>query len=156
VVLLTDDLGYGDLRQNGNKVVKTPNLDKLGEGGLILTHCYASAPVCSPSRAGMLTGQHPYRNGIRDWIPLNSGILVPTTAPSIARLLGDAGYKTCHVGKWHLNSKFNGMEPTPGTMGFQHWFSTQNNAAPNHENPVNFVRMGKKVGPLKGNSSHLI
>jgi arylsulfatase A len=156
VVLLADDLGHGDLRPYGNKVVKTPNLDKLGEGGLVLDHCYASAPVCSPSRAGMLTGQHPYRNGIRDWIPLNSGVFVPKTAPSIARLLGEAGYKSCHVGKWHLNSKFNGVEPTPGDHGFQHWFSTQNNAAPNHENPVNFVRMGKMVGPLKGNSSHLI
>ncbi|MGL4555362.1 MAG: sulfatase family protein [Gemmataceae bacterium] len=156
VVLLADDLGYGDLRQNGNDAIKTPNLDRLAGGGLVLTQCYASAPVCSPSRTGMLTGQHPYRHGVRDWIPPNSGIFVPKTAPSVARLLADAGYRTCHAGKWHLNSKMDGTEPTPGDHGFQHWFATQNNAAPTHEDPVNFVRNGKKVGPLKGNSSHLI
>jgi arylsulfatase A len=156
VVLFTDDQGYGDAGYLGHPKLKTPHLDKLAAGGLVLEQCYASAPVCSPSRAGLLTGQHPYRNGIRDWIPPNSGIFLPKTAPSLARLLGTAGYRTCHVGKWHLNSKMDGTEPTPGDHGFQHWFATQNNAAPSHENPVNFVRNGKKVGPLKGNSSHLI
>src|SRR5262245_56578943 len=84
VVILCDDLGYGDLGCFGHKDIKSPHLDALAKGGLRLTSCYASAPVCSPSRAGLLTGQHPYRHGIRDWIPLNSSIQLPRDAPSVA------------------------------------------------------------------------
>jgi arylsulfatase A len=60
------------------------------------------------------------------------------------------------VGKWHLSGNLDGKQPTPGDQGFDHWFSTQNNAAPSHHNPVNFVRNGKAVGPLEGESSTLI
>jgi arylsulfatase A len=67
-----------------------------------------------------------------------------------------AGYRTCLSGKWHLNSKFNGQEPTPGDHGFDHWFATQNNAAPSHQDPTNFVRNGKRAGPLTGNASTLV
>jgi arylsulfatase A len=71
--------------------------------------------------------------------------------------LKKAGYQTCHVGKWHCNGHFNSTEqPQPGDHGFDHWFSTQNNAAPSHKNPVNFVRNGKPVGPLDGYSSQII
>jgi arylsulfatase A len=156
LILFTDDQGYGDAGFQGHAELKTPHLDKLAASGLRLTHCYASAPVCSPSRAGLLTGQHPYRHNIRDWIPPNSGIYLPKTAPSWPRLLKAAGYRTALVGKWHLNSKMDGSEPTPADLGFDYWFATQNNAAPSHENPTNFVRNGKPVGPLKGNSSQLI
>lgn len=156
VVLLCDDLGYGDLGCFGHKEIKTPHLDALAKGGLRLTACYASAPVCSPSRAGLLTGQHPYRNGIRDWIPLNKGTQLPKDAPSVAKSLKAAGYRTAHVGKWHLNSRMDSKELTPGDHGYEHWVATQNNAIPSHENPNNFVKNGKKMGPLKGNSSRLI
>src|SRR3954470_12378913 len=73
VVLLTDDLGYGDLGCFGHPVIKTPHLDRLAKTGLKLTSYYAPAPVCSPSRAGFLTGRVPNRAGINDWIPLKSG-----------------------------------------------------------------------------------
>jgi arylsulfatase A len=76
---------------------------------------------------------------------------------SIATLLKRSGYATCHMGKWHCNSKFNSPEqPQPDTHGFEYWFSTQNNALPTHHNPGNFVRNGKPVGKLKGYSSDLI
>jgi arylsulfatase A len=156
VILLCDDLGYGDLGCFASPVIQTPNLDRLAADNLKLTHCYAASPVCSPSRAGMLTGRNPNRCGIRDWIPANSGIYLKRDEVTVARLLKAAGYRTAHVGKWHLNSKMDGSEPTPGDHGFDHWFSTQNNAAPSHENPTNFVRNGKRVGPLQGNSSTLI
>lgn len=156
VFILCDDLGYGDLGCFGHKIIKTPHLDKLAAGGLRMTSFYSPSPVCSPSRAGYLTGRNPNRAGIRDWIPLNSGIYLKKTDPSVAKLLKAGGYRTAHVGKWHLNSKMDGTEPTPGDHGFDHWFSTQNNAAPTHQNPVNFIRNGKKVGKLTGNSSTLI
>ena len=76
---------------------------------------------------------------------------------TIATLLKKSGYQTCHVGKWHCNGHFNSPEqPQPKDHGFDHWFSTQNNAAPSHKNPVNFVRNGKKVGLIEGYSSQII
>ena len=156
VVLLCDDLGYGDLECYGHPRIKTPHLNELAKQGLRFTNCYAAAPVCSPSRAGLLTGRHPYRQGIRDWIPENSGIYLAASEPTIPKLLKSAGYATAHVGKWHLNGTLNGSEPTPREHGFDHWFSTQNNAAPSHHNPKNFVRNGQPVGALSGYSSEII
>ncbi len=156
VILLCDDLGYGDLSCFANPDVRSPNLDKLASEGVKLTHCYSASPVCSPSRAGLMTGRNPNRLGIRDWIPAKSGIFMRREEVTIAQLLKKAGYRTCHAGKWHLNSKTNGSERTPGDAGFDHWLYTQNNAAPNHLNPTNFVRNGKRVGKLEGPSSHLV
>jgi arylsulfatase A len=157
VVILCDDLGYGDLGCFGHPVIKTPCLDKLAGEGMKLTDCYASAPVCSPSRAGMLTGRTPYRCGIYDWIPEGSPMHLRRSEITVAKLLKSEGYATCHSGKWHCNGKFNSPEqPQPGDHGFDHWFSTQNNAIPSHHNPRNFVRNGKAVGPLEGYSSTLI
>jgi arylsulfatase A len=156
VILLCDDLGYGDLSCFAHPEIRTPHLDKFAAEGIKLTHCYAPAPVCSPSRAGLLTGRVPNRLGIRDWIPANSGIFLRPGEVTIAQLLKGAGYRTCHAGKWHLNSKTDGSERTPGDAGFDHWLYTQNNAAPSHLNPTNFVRNGKRVGKLEGPSSHLV
>lgn len=153
---LCDDLGYGDLGCYGHPAIKTPNLDRLASEGVRLTDYYAPSPVCSPSRAGLMTGRDPNRLGIRDWIPQGSGIYLKTDEVTIPKLLKRAGYRTALIGKWHLLSKFNGQEPTPGDHGFDYWFATQNNAAPTHQNPTNFVRMGKAVGPLTGNSSTIL
>jgi arylsulfatase A len=154
VVLLCDDLGYGDLGCFGHARIKTPHLDQLARDGLRLTACYAGAPVCSPSRAALFTGRNPNRLGIRDWIAADSGIHLPRAEITVAQLLKDAGYTTCLSGKWHLNSRFNGREPTPGDFGFDHWFATQNNA--NHQGPTNFVRNRKRVGPLEGHATTLV
>jgi len=156
IYILCDDLGYGDLASYGHPIIKTPCLDKLASEGMKLTDCYAAAPVCSPARAGVMTGRTPYRCGIRDWIPANSHIYLKRQELSVARLLKSAGYTTCHSGKWHLSSTLDGSEPTPGDHGFDHWFSSQNNASPNHHNPRNFIRNGEPVGPLEGWSSALI
>ena len=69
IIILCDDLGYGDLGCFASPSIKTPNLDRLAAEGMKLTHCYASFPVCSPSRAGLLTGRNANRLGIHDWIP---------------------------------------------------------------------------------------
>ncbi len=158
--LLADDLGYGDLGCFGHPAIRTPHLDALAKEGLRLTHCYSGSPVCSPSRAAFLTGRNPNRLGIRDWIPPNSGIHLKRDETTLATLLNRAGYQTGHWGKWHLNSRMDGSEPTPGDHGFKEWTATQNNAAPSHQDPVNFVKGGpdgkpQPVGPLKGNSSTL-
>ena len=156
IVILCDDLGYGDLSCFANPTIQSPNLDRLATEGVRLTHCYSASPVCSPSRAGLITGRNPNRLGIRDWIPVSSGIFLRPREVTIAQLLRKAGYRTCHVGKWHLNSRVDGTETTPGDAGFEHWLYTQNNAAPSHLNPVNFIRNGQPAGPLAGPSSHIV
>lgn len=157
LVILCDDLGYGDLGCFGHPTIKTPELDRLASQGMRLTACYASAPVCSPSRAGLLTGRTPSRLGIYDWISEGQPIHLKRDEVTLASLLKTAGYDTCHAGKWHCNGRFNSPEqPQPGDHGFDHWFSTQNNAAPSHENPTNFVRNGRPVGPLQGYSCQLV
>ena len=154
VVLLCDDLGYGDLGCFGHPRIKTPEIDRLARDGMKLSCLYAGAPVCSPSRAALFTGLNPNRLGIRDWIDLDSGIYLPRGTVTVAQRLKAAGYATCLSGKWHLNSRFDGREPTPGDFGFDHWFATQNNAK--HQDPTNFVRDGKRVGLLKGHASTLV
>jgi arylsulfatase A len=165
VVILCDDLGYGDLSCYGHPHIETPHLDKLAASGVRLTSGYSAAPVCSPSRVGLLTGRSPNRAGVYDWIPPAGGkrpdardqVHMRRKETTIAHLLKSSGYATCLSGKWHCNSRFNSPEqPQPGDAGFDHWFATQNNAAPSHENPVNFVRNGKRVGKLKGYSCQLV
>lgn len=165
VVFLCDDLGYGDLSSYGHPIIETPNLDKLASDGIMCTDFYSAAPVCSPSRAGLLTGRSPNRAGIYDWIiegkkksEDNRDIVhLQEHEETIPAMLKAAGYSTCLSGKWHCNSKFNSIEqPQPDHFGFDHWFATRNNAAPSHENPKNFVRNGEEVGEIEGFSCQIV
>jgi arylsulfatase A len=157
VLVLCDDLGYGDLGCYGHEVVRTPNIDRFAAESLKLTDCYAAAANCSPARAGLMTGRTPYRVGVYNWIPFLSPMHLPREEVTVAELLRKGGYDTCLVGKWHLNGWFNlPGQPQPSDMGFSHWFATQNNCLPNHRNPYNFVRNGIPVGPLEGYASHLV
>ena len=157
VVVLCDDLGYGDLECYGHPAIKTPHLNQLAKGGIRFTDFYSTAPVCSPSRVGLLTGRSPNRAGVYDWIPRGRSVHMRASEVTIPQLLRKAGYATCMSGKWHCNGKFNSpQQPQPDAAGFDHWFATQNNASPSHENPRNFVRNGKAVGPLKGFSCQLV
>ena len=157
VVVLCDDLGYGDIECYGHPHIKTPHLNKLATEGIRFTDFYSAAPVCSPSRVGLLTGRSPNRAGVYDFIPGGRDIYMRSSEVTIAQLLKNGGYATCMSGKWHCNGKFNSTrQPQSDSAGFDHWFGTQNNASPSHENPENFVRNGKKVGPLKEYSCQLV
>lgn len=164
VVILCDDLGYGDLSSFGHPVIKTPNLDKMAEDGIKFTSFYSAAPVCSPSRAGLLTGRSPNRAGIYDFIPgprksedCRDLVHLQAHEQTIPAMLKTVGYSTCLSGKWHCSSYFNSdKQPKPGHFGFDHWFATHNNASPSHENPKNFVRNGEKVGEMEGFSCQLV
>ena len=159
VVFVADDMGWGDSATYGNALIKTPNMDRLASQGVKFTQCYAACGVCSPSRSAILTGRTPYRNGV--WRHLSGIHPAHLRASEITfpELLKDAGYETCHVGKWHLLSKqqFNTPDyPQPGDHGYDYWMYTQNNAIPSHKNPNNFVRNGEPVGELEGYSAQLV
>lgn len=157
VIFLADDLGYGDLGCYGHPIIQTPNLDAFAKQGTRFTQCYAASAVCSPSRSAILTGRTPYRNGVFTWIPEGREIHLRTSEIALPKLLKEYGYTTCHVGKWHLNGHFNKpTQPQPNDHGYDWWLATQNNAAPSHENPTNFVRNGQPVGKLEGYSAPLI
>ncbi|MHC4301864.1 MAG: sulfatase family protein [Planctomycetota bacterium] len=147
VVFLTDDLGYGDLGCYGHPFIKTPNLDNFAAEGMRLTDCYSASPICSPARAGLLTGRCSYRTGV--YHLAGNRVHLRAQERTIAELLHDAGYATCFLGKWHLGS-FDGRHPLPGDQGFDHWFATEVNSFSGPQNPKNFVRNGKPVGPTKG------
>ena len=154
IIFLTDDLGWGDLACYGHDEIKTPNLDHFATQGVRLTQCYSACAVCSPSRSAILTGRTPYRNGVWRWVPVGSQVHLRSSEITIASLLKENGYDTCHAGKWHLNGHFNSdQQPQPDDHGYDHWLATQNNAAPHHLNPVNYVRNRKAVGRLEGPSA---
>jgi len=157
LLVVADDLGYGDLGCYGDRTLRTPHLDRLAAEGLRLTSYYAPAANCSPSRTGLLTGRIPTRAGVTDWIPELSPMHVKRTEVTIATLLRRAGYATCLVGKWHLNGGLDRADqPQPSDHGFESWFATQNIALPNHRNPTNFFRNGQAVGPLHGYSADIV
>lgn len=156
VVILTDDMGYWDTGFSGGPVIETPNLDKLAESGMLLTDFYACSPWCSPSRAGLLTGRHPYRTGIYGPITLHSGPNhqhLRAEEVTLAQVLKGAGYDTCHVGKWHLIGQKG--DPTPNEFGFDHAFWTEQDARHNILNPAGFIRNKTPLPRLEGLSAKL-
>lgn len=100
ILMMCDDLGWGDTGFNGNKIIRTPNLDKMALEGAKLNHFYSIGPVCSPTRASFLTGRHYFRMGV--W-SANVGHL-PNEEFTIARMMKTRGYTTGHFGKWHLGT----------------------------------------------------
>ncbi|NQV35607.1 MAG: sulfatase-like hydrolase/transferase [Phycisphaeraceae bacterium] len=115
VFILVDDLGWMDLGCQGSLVYKTPNIDRLAESAMRFTDAYASCPVCSPTRASIMTGKSPTRLNITDWIPgsdpKNRKLLgpqdhheLPLSEVTLAETFRDNGYKTFFAGKWHLGS----------------------------------------------------
>lgn len=159
VVFLADDMGWGDSATYGHPLIQTPNLDKLASQGVKFTQCYSACGVCSPSRSAILTGRTPYRNGVYRHLSGLHEAHLRRSEITYPKLLKTIGYETCHIGKWHLNSKpqFNTPEyPQPGDHGFDYWMATHNNAEPSHKNPNNFVRNGEPVGKLEGYSAPLV
>jgi arylsulfatase A len=122
VFILADDLGWRDLACYGNPYFATPNIDRLAREGARFTNAYAACPVCSPTRASILTGLYPVRTGVTDWIPGRPSsekgpIITPRTSTelkleeiAIAERLKPAGYRSASIGKWHLGNQ--GFWPT--------------------------------------------
>ncbi|MGY8991056.1 MAG: sulfatase-like hydrolase/transferase [Rhodospirillales bacterium] len=120
IIIYTDDQGSVDLNCYGSKDLVTPHMDGLAKRGVRFTQFYASAPVCSPSRAGLLTGRYPVRAGM----PGNAGSTkgkagLAASEITIAETMKAGGYKTAHIGKWHLGYT---PETMPNSQGFDYSF----------------------------------
>lgn len=121
VLVMADDQGWGDMGYTGHPVVKTPHFDAMSREALRFDRFYAAAPVCSPTRASVLTGRHPNRMGCFKW-----GNSIRPQENTIAELLGEVGYATGHFGKWHLGTTYKNSPVSPGANGFDTWLSAPN------------------------------
>ncbi|MGJ8563537.1 MAG: sulfatase family protein [Alphaproteobacteria bacterium] len=132
VIILTDDLGYGDVSAyNPASKIKTPHIDALAREGILFTDGHSGATVCTPSRYSLMTGEYAWRG------PLRSGVLMPwdkpvidTSQDTIAELFQSSGYETAHIGKWHLGFvwPWEGEEPARRDRLNQGWISNVNNS----------------------------
>ncbi|MEY2883607.1 MAG: hypothetical protein RL490_1331 [Pseudomonadota bacterium] len=105
IVILADDLGLGDIGAYGNRQIRTPHIDSIAKGGARLDQFFASANVCTPSRAGLLTGRYPARAGLADGVIFpHSDYGLPAAMTTLPQALKGAGYRTAMLGKWHLGA----------------------------------------------------
>ncbi len=128
VLILVDDQGYYDLGCYGATEVRTPRIDAMAVEGVRFTDYYAAAPICSPSRAGLLTGRYPRRFGMETWVQrADSKRGLPPQELTLAELFQGNGYATACIGKWHL-----GFEPAflPRRQGFDYFFGLLHNLDP--------------------------
>jgi arylsulfatase A-like enzyme len=153
VLVMTDDQGWGQTGYRDHPVLETPNLDAMAAGGLRFDRFYAGAPVCSPTRASVLTGRSNMRTGVD-----SHGYALRSQEKSIAAALRDIGYATGHFGKWHLNGMRGPGVPIlaedthgPATFGFEEWLSVTNFF---DRNPI-MSRQGE-FAEFNGDSSEII
>lgn len=153
ILVMTDDQGWGQTSYMGHPILKTPNLDAMAANGLRFNRFYAGAPVCSPTRASVLTGRSNDRTAV-----FQHGHALRKQEKTIPRALKKAGYSTAHFGKWHLNGHrgpgvpiFKEDDRNPGEFGFDEWLSVSNFF---DINPI-MSRNGEFI-EFKGESSHII
>lgn len=149
VLILADDLGYGDLSSYAPSDINTPNLERLAGEGMRFTDFYSAANTCSPSRAALMTGRYPPRSGVNAVLFHDTPEGLPESELTIAELLRDAGYRTAMVGKWHLGNTDQFM---PLNHGFDEFFGV-----PHSNDEQNFfVYDGRRRLPEDVDQTHLI
>lgn len=151
ILILADDLGYGELGCYGQRKIRTPNLDRVAAEGARFTRYYAGSPVCAPSRSTLLTGLHTGHTFIRDnrELATEGQLALPADTRTLPRLLANAGYATGMVGKWGLGGP--GSSGEPGRQGFQHWFGFLCQREAHNYYPTHLWRNGGRID-LEGNT----
>ena len=149
VFIYADDLGYGDVGAYGATELKTPNMDKLANGGIRFTNGYATSATCTPSRYGLLTGIYPWREKDAKILPGTAPLLIKTSQMTIPKMLKEKGYHTGIVGKWHLGLGEGNLDwnqkiaPSPNEVGFDY---SHIMAATQDRVPTVYIQNGFVVG----------
>ncbi|MBM79012.1 MAG: N-acetylgalactosamine-6-sulfatase [Planctomycetaceae bacterium] len=141
VLILADDLGYGDLGCFGQKTLKTPRLDEMAQQGMRFTQFYAGCTVCAPSRCVLMTGQHMGRTVVRG--NSTAPIVIPPDQETVASILKQAGYQTACIGKWGIGTPDNFTNPND--VGFDHFFGYINMWHAHNFYPEFLIRNGEVV-----------
>jgi arylsulfatase A-like enzyme len=147
VLIMSDDQGWGETSYNGHPHLKTPVLDEMASSGLRLDRFYAASPVCSPTRASVITGRHANRSGA-----FGAGWSIRPEEVTLAPLLKAAGYRTAHFGKWHVGAIKEGSPLSPNGLGFDESLSHDNFFEMNPE----LSRNGKPAERIEGEGSEVI
>lgn len=153
IIILADDLGYGDLGSYGCEI-PTPNLDRLAAEGVRFTQAYVASPICSPSRVGITTGHCPSRHLIFSFLNTRASHramgmrdFLDPSAPTIAKTFKQAGYATAHFGKWHMGGGRDvGDAPLPGAYGFDESLTTFEGLGDRVLQPGRLSDMSEKLG----------
>lgn len=149
IVILVDDQGYYDLGCYGATEVKTPRIDALAKEGIRFTDYYAAAPICSPSRAGLLTGCYPRRVGMEVWVQrADSKRGLHPDELTLGELFQSAGYETSCIGKWHLGDQLPFL---PRQQGFDHYFGLLHNL-----DPVETIYFGDEGVPVVRDDGEIV
>jgi arylsulfatase A-like enzyme len=119
VFIVADDMGYADCGVHGSNDILTPHIDSIAKAGVRFTDGYVTGPVCSPTRAALMSARYQHRDGVMDWIPKDSEKGLAEGVPTIADYLRKAGYRTALIGKWHLGQK---EQFHPMNRGFDEFF----------------------------------
>jgi len=159
LVIMADDLGYGDLSIQGAQDLQTPNIDKIAKQGLIFNQFYANSTVCSPSRASFVTGKYPDKAGVpgvvRQYPSINWGYLDPNTT-TIADELKQRGYDTALIGKWHLGLSSPNL---PNERGFEHFHGFLGDMMDDYwthlRAGVNWMRLNSETIEPKGHATDI-
>ena len=125
IYILADDLGYGDIGVNGQKYIKTPNIDMLAKKGMLFTQHYSGAPVCAPSRSTLITGKHTGRTQVRGNGGAKNDAYLAAGTPTLGNVLQSAGYITGTIGKWGLGSYEDDGAPNLQGMDYFYGFIDQ-------------------------------
>ncbi len=151
IFILADDLGYGDVGFNGQKKIKTPNLDQMAQEGMVLRQHYAGAPVCGPSRTCLLTGQHTGHTTVRGnpgWSSSGKIVVLKPEDVTVAEELKRANYQTALIGKWGMDEA--GTSAQANAQGFDYFFGYRQHGEAHHYYPEYLWRNTEKV-PLPNN-----
>lgn len=157
IFIITDDLGWTELGCYGNKFNETPNIDRLANQGMLFKSAYAAAPVCSPTRASLMTGQYPVQIGINDYLKPDTDWYLPKNIVTLAEIFKKAGYVTGMTGKWHLSGYIDKkVKHGPEKYGFDEVFVSEKTSIAEGSYFYPYLKVDPDIKLVLGENEYLV